>query len=690
MKIRSLASLMFCGFLYTGFSQTFYSGMQDTPIPDDAGSMELSIDVAGLADEMNQNFGIESICLDLRHTNDAQLIIYLISPNGTTVEITTNNGNSANYIETCFNMNAADFITSSTSGSPFTGAFRPEGDLSKFNHGQNPNGKWKLYVLDDVPNSCTGVFKHWSIHFSNTPAIPFPFESSNLPILNISTNSKTIADDVKITVDMEIINNQNQRNRLNDPLNYKGIAGIEFRGSSSQRFPKKSYSLTTMDNIGNNLDTSLLDLPSENDWVMHGPYTDKTLMRNVLTYKLSRDMGHYAPRTKYFELFINNQYQGVYVLIEKIKRGKNSVNISKLDSLDNSADDLTGGYIIKIDRINGSGGDGWFSKYSSSSIGDTAVYFQYEYPNQDKITTQQKKYIQAYVDSFENALSEPDFTTPSGDYRKFISVTSFFDNFILNEISKNIDGYRLSTFLYKDRKSKGGKLKNGPIWDFDIAWDNANFNGGNDPTGWQYQWQPFEYMVPFWWAKFMKDAGFVNELRCRYQYLRRSILDTIRINRFIDSTANYLEESQNRNFNYYPIIGTYIWPNPTPVPTSYREEITVFKNWIGKRIEWMDNNLPGNCSTAIVDQANYKNNFQCFPNPFSSSIDLNYSLDRDALVQIELINLLGITAKEQSQFQIVGSYRQKINTESLAGGVYMLKLTIDNQAFYQKVMKIDR
>ena len=145
---------------------------------------------------------------------------------------------------------------------------------------------------------------------------------SNLPIIVISTNRNNIVDDPRIISDMGIIYNHSNLNNLSDPYNnYNGPISIELRGSSSQDvFPKKSYSLETQTLNGDNNNVSLLGMPKENDWILYGAYSDKTLLRNNLTYKLARQMGHYAPKSMYCELFINTEYLGIYMLTEKIKQ----------------------------------------------------------------------------------------------------------------------------------------------------------------------------------------------------------------------------------------------------------------------------------------------------------------------------------------------------------------------------------
>jgi len=149
-----------------------------------------------------------------------------------------------------------------------------------------------------------------------------------------------------------IDNGPGETNHISDPYNhYDGFIGIEMRGSSTLWFPKKQFAVETRDSLGENNNVSLFGMPEENDWIFNAPYTDKSLMRNVLIYKIARDAGRYASRSHYFELVLNGDYRGVYVMLEKIKRDDSRVDIAKLNPDDVSGDDLTGGYIIKIDKL---------------------------------------------------------------------------------------------------------------------------------------------------------------------------------------------------------------------------------------------------------------------------------------------------------------------------------------------------
>lgn len=444
--------------------------------------------------------------------------------------------------------------------------------------------------------------------------------SSNLPIIIINTNGQTIVDDPKIMADMGIIyNGAGTRNNVTDPFNhYNGKIGIEIRGQSSQMFPMKSYGIELWDAGGNSQNKSLFGMPSESDWVLYAPYTDKTLMRNFLAYTMSNDLGHWAAHCRFVEVVVNNDYKGIYVFMEKIKRGSGRVPVTKIANTDVSGDAVTGGYIFSLDKEP----NGWFSSYASpNSSNGNRRQFSYVYPKPENIVQAQKDYLKNYVDSFENALASNDFQDKSTGVRKFAELGSFTDYFIVNEISRNVDGYRLSTYFYKDRNSKDRRIYAGPVWDYDLAFRNANYCSGSDITGWAYR---FNYvcpgdgagLIPFWWDRLMTDTAFKSNLRCRWKALRQTVIGDAHLFQLIDSVVNLTAEARQRHFQRWPVLGQYVWPNPSPIPADYSGEINALKQWISQRMAWIDSNLPneGNCEdwkanapgTMIVD---------IYPNP---------------------------------------------------------------------------
>ncbi len=518
------------------------------------------------------------------------------------------------------------------------------------------------------------------------------FTSSNLPIVIINTHGLVIQDDPKIKVDLGIIDNgPGVRNYMTDPLTYSGYCGIELRGSSSQSFPKKSYGFEIWNSLMQTIDTSLLGMPSESDWILNANYSDKTLCRNTLAYQTWMNMDHYATRYKHVELVLNGEYQGIYIFSEKIKRDKNRVDISKLKSTDLTGDDVTGGYIIKIDKTTGSGGGGWTSDFLplAHPSGQT-IYFQYEYPSSEDIAYQQQQYIQKYVDTFETVLAGVNFSDTLIGFRKYASENKFIDYFIVNEISKNVDGYRLSTFFYKDRKSKGGKLKMGPVWDYDIAWHNADYCGGDQYTGWAYQFPcTYDwYQVPFWWDRLMDDTLYKNRLKCRWLLLRQTFLSNESVDNYIDSIAQTLNEAQARNFSKWPILGIYVWPNPQPIPATYAGEIESLKDWIASRMTWLDANMPGTCTTIGIPEGEAEGTFDCYPNPVSTILYLETNLVHPVKVTGSISTIQG---QEVMRFtdgmRDAGVSYDQVNMQNLKPGMYLLRITIGNKTNIRKIVK---
>ena len=444
------------------------------------------------------------------------------------------------------------------------------------------------------------------------------FTSSNLPIILINTNGQVIVDEPKITADRGIIfNGENVRNNINDPLNhYNGKIGIEIRGQSSQMFPMKSYSLELRDATGNSVDKSIFGMPKEADWVLYAPYTDKTLMRNFLAYTMSNELGRWAAHCKFVEVVINGDYKGIYVFMERIKRGSGRVNIAKMSGTDVTGDAVTGGYIFSLDKEP----NGWFSSYATPNSAFKRQ-FSYVYPKPENIVQAQKDYIKSYVDSFENALAAQNFQHKTNGVRKFAELSSFIDYFIVNEVSRNVDGYRLSTFLYKDRDSKNRKIFAGPAWDYDLAFRNANYCDGSNTSGWTYQFNnvcPGDGLglIPFWWEQLMRDTSFIGDLRCRWKDMRQSVLSIDHFNHIIDSVATLTTEARQRHFQRWPILGQYVWPNAQPIPTSYEGEIITLKNWLVSRLQWIDYNIPnaGACEDW-QDFATEDMQVAVYPNP---------------------------------------------------------------------------
>jgi len=484
-----------------------------------------------------------------------------------------------------------------------------------------------------------------TISYLSTPtwfAAPVSLESSNLPIISITTNGLSISDESRIVVDMGIIDNGagNRNHRFDEFNNYNGKISIETRGESSQGlFPKKSYRIETQDALGNNQNVSLLGMPEENDWILYAPYTDKTLMRDVLTYKMGNDMGRYSPRTRFVELVLNGYYQGIYVLIEKIKVDKNRVAIASLNPVDLSGEELTGGYLLRVDKLDANDYPGWQASPDPPLAGANLITFQYHDPNGEDLMPVQQNYIKKYMTEFQSSLTISGFENSETGYRHYLDVPAAIDFILVNEIGKNVDGYSFSTYLYKekDKQNQLGKLVMGPLWDFNLAFGNVNYsNNAQSAPGWM--WSDQHRM--FWFRRMMQDTYFANRMKCRWQELRDGFLSNENLASAIDSIANVLEEAQVRNYERWPILGTYVWPNQF-VGASYQEEINFLKQWTIDRLEWMDSNMPGNCSViTAVEHVNTSDRISIFPNPFSHTTTIRMH-DESDVNQLLIQDMMG-------------------------------------------------
>ena len=480
-------------------------------------------------------------------------------------------------------------------------------------------------------------------------AEPITFYTSNLPIIVIDTYGNQIPDEPRIDAFMGIIDNDSGVNSLGDNYNgYDGQITIEKRGNSSQWNDKTPYRFETINEEGENNNVSLLGMPEENDWVLYAPWQDKSMIRNILTYKISNDLGKYAPRTKLIELYLNDEYRGVYVLMEKIKRDVNRVNISKLNPDEITGDDLTGGYILKFD---------WF--FTGDNLGgfesnfDGNIY-NYHYPKPSDIVPEQENYIINYINDFETIMSSDEYDDQSIGYPSILNVDSFVDFILLQELAKNVDAYRLSTYLYKDKESVDNRLTAGPVWDFNHGYGNCDYGETWEFTNWLLEYNPEGGdQISFWWELIWQDDYFQNKISERYTELRSTVFSENYIYGMIDSLVIELGSSVDRNFSKWPILGTYIWPNYYVFDT-YEQEIDYLKGWISDRLNWMDSQiLLLNSKTSLIPIDFYLN--QNYPNPFNPITTLSYSLPKDELVNITIFDIMGRPVKTiQNSYQTKG------------------------------------
>jgi len=526
-----------------------------------------------------------------------------------------------------------------------------------------------------------------STNYGTTPGWfnpPLVFSDSNLPIVVINTaGGATIPDEPKIDATMGIIyNGPGVRNYTTDAFNeYFGDIGIETRGSSSQSFPKKQWGLETRDNFGFSNDITVFNMAWDNDWVLQAPYSDKSLVRNVLAYEMGRDLGEYAPRTKLCEVVLNGQYEGVYVFMEKIKRKDGKVGTNDLEPYENSGNELTGDYVLKVDKTTAGGVIAWYSPFLPYPGSPNQVGFQCHDPELDSLTATQLSYIQNHITSFETALDGPNFADPLTGYAPYIDMMSFIDFFLVNEISKNVDGYRISSFLHKLRTSEGGNIVAGPLWDFNLAFGNANYCEGGTTTDWQIDfWQICGGKVPFWWGKLIQDPTYTHMLNCRWQEMRQGAWHTDSLMARIDTLAAYLDESQQRNFQRWPIHGVYIWPN-NYVGNTFQADIDYMKTWITDRVNWMDANMFGSCPDLGLAEDQIAA-VSVFPNPAKEDFNFVFK-NYVSNATIKLMDLSGELIYSEENIKGKG---YKTHIDGLSSGMYYYTFNLDGEIVNGKLM----
>ncbi len=521
---------------------------------------------------------------------------------------------------------------------------------------------------------------------------PIILDGFNLPIILIDTYGVEIPDEPRIPASMGIINNESGINYIDDPFNdFDGSITIEKRGNSSQWQGKTPYRFETVDNQGENSNVELLGMPAENDWVLYAPWQDKTMIRNVLTYQLSNEMGRYASRSRHVELYLNDEYRGIYVLMEKIKRDGNRVDISKLNPDEITGDDVTGGYILKFD---------WF--YTGDNIGgfesefDEMIY-NYHYPKPSDIVPEQEAYIEEYINEFETIMMGTDYTNDSTGYPSMMNVESFVDFILLQELAKNVDAYRLSTYIYKDKESIDNRLTAGPVWDFNHGFGNCDYGETWEVDNWLLEYNPEGGdQVAFWWELLWEDLAFQHKAAVRYTELRQTIFSEEHIYSIIDSIADYLGPAVDRNFARWPLLGNYIWPNYYVFDT-YEEEIDYLKSWTAQRLAWMDSDILLSLDPSPI-AAGFRLNGP-FPNPFNPSTVISYELPYDLNIEINIFNLLGRKVRSllnETRPAGQGSTIWDGKTENghlASGGVYFISVQVrgpsnESNIFYQETKKV--
>ena len=410
-------------------------------------------------------------------------------------------------------------------------------------------------------------------------------QTYDLPILFIDSKQKCLDFYTfeKIPATIKVLDGKT--NNVADSS--KGIQydiGIKVRGFNSAAFPKPNYTIEFHDSTGKDINVSLLGLPPSDDWVLHGPYLDKSMIRNSFAHWLFRQTGRYSPRTKFFDLYINGVYRGVYELTERIKRGKYRVNVSKLKKTDIEGEELTGGYIWEFDYIIDRHGAGLPSYNPADFQTSDGVNVVLRYPKKEKITKEQEEYLKNYLNNLEALVKDG---KNGNGYENYVDVASTVDYILHQELTNHADAYVYNFFMYKpkDRTDEHGnktvgKTTLGPPWDFELAFKNSfkpdsgnndkkdtnstigfdfrstsswiienNYNNINVSTGLG------SYTLAGWLIEMWRDSVFQIEVSKRWAELRSGVWHTKTIDAYLDSMKTYLTSAAERNFKRWPNLG---------------------------------------------------------------------------------------------------------------------------------------
>lgn len=395
---------------------------------------------------------------------------------------------------------------------------------------------------------------------------------------------------------------------ISNPPTLVTRAGYHLRGQSSMSFMQAPYRIELWDNDNNDVDYPVLGMPSGSDWALISPCTDNSLIRNVLAFDLGKAMGLATVQYRFAEVFINqdneltdDDYEGIYSLVQPIKNRKNTLNLKQLKPEDNDPAKLSGGYIFKFDqavRDSGmiklectgakkmtSGGGGMFG---GGKIDSTATcYDDLELLDPAEPNEQQIKWITDYIQEFHDALH----AEPVGDWKKYVDVNSFVNIHILNELTRDVDAWIRSHFMYKERNKP---ITAGPVWDYNFALGNMTdmamgWGGSTKKTGWHVL--DNRRGSGDWHTMMWKQPEFQQAVKNRYLELRENLLSDVAFEKLVDDVRKPIMNVAQRNFEAWPMGECYnmgFGSQGTVKDTTWEGQIDSLKIWAKNRLKTLD------------------------------------------------------------------------------------------------------
>jgi len=371
---------------------------------------------------------------------------------------------------------------------------------------------------------------------------------TGLPIIYLTTINSVSIDSKDDYVEGEIVI-EGGRNFLNT-----STLGMKIRGRGNSTWfmhPKKPYQLKLSD------EAEMLGMPEEKKWIFLAEYSDKTMMRNSIAFELGYLSNlNWTPLSTFAEVFINDDYKGTYNISQKVEEGDNRVAIGKE------------GYLLEIDQLDRLDPDDVFFYTGDFLINIKEPDLEYD--------SNEFNYVKDLVNEFEGVLKSNQFKNPTEGYAKYIDLDSFIDWYLISEITKNQDSKSFSSIFLNVKP--GGKIKMGPLWDFDLAFGNVNYSECENATG-------FWVKDHKWYSRLFEDKLFVAKVKTRFKYFLEN--EDLILNK-IDTYKDQLKWSQQENNQVWNTLGVYVWPNPV-VYNTYEEEVNHLKNWYSQRMTWLNN-----------------------------------------------------------------------------------------------------
>ena len=443
-------------------------------------------------------------------------------------------------------------------------------------------GRYHQHLQAETPSPCnhddTTFCTHLPLVEIDTDGVAIPGAPYYDETLKKTQHTKTESGQSELLCHIAVKDKEGINHHTGDIPDIESDAYIRIRGNSSRHFDKKGYLLNLVTPTGENNSQDIMGMDAHHEWALHGPFLDKTLLRNYMWYNIAGEIMDYAPNVRFCEVILNNEYQGIYVFTETICAGQDGSRLNlSVDKKDNSFT----GYCLRLDR--GSENEikniSTFAKYTYRVWG---VGMNIEYPGTQNLTPEIAEGIRQDFNAFEKTIYSFDYDSKTRGYEKTIDIDSFVNYFLINEFTCNYDAGSYSTYIYKDLDG----LYRMCVWDFNNSCDNYQETKVNS--------EDFNSQNNIWYFMLLKDKDFTRQCIKTYKSLRKSYLNENYLNNYIDETILYLGDAITRNYSKWGYIfekqDGLLFPYDRD-PSGFEDSVLQLKTFLTERGDWMDENI---------------------------------------------------------------------------------------------------